>query len=404
MCAAKAKNTIQDLAILGGEPMFSEMLHVGRPNILDPEGLYARIRGAVERKWLSNDGPQVLELEREFAKFLGVKHCVSVANATLGIQLLIEALGIRGKVLMPSFTFIGTAHAVQWQKATPVFCDVLDGGHTLDPQAVRYAMEPGIEAILAVHLWGRACKIEELQAIADAWRVPLIFDAAHALGSSYKGRKIGCFGKAEVFSLHATKAINALEGGLVTTDDDALADKVRSFRNFGFTGREDWAEGPGVNAKMNEFSAAMGLSNLARYDDLLAHNIAVHQAYKQSLEDAGALRFTALDDRDHNHHYAVLEVADDCALSRDQFLDVLLAENIHARRYFWPGCHVTSPYADEHGHRAMPVTDKLSRSLLQLPTGMQLDAGDARAIGALLAYVVDNAAQLRLALDKSKSD
>ena len=397
MCAAKAKKSIHDLAILGGEPMFSEMLHVGRPNILDPEGLYARIRGAVERKWLSNDGLLVLELEREFAKFLGVKHCIAVANATLGIQLLIEALGIRGKVLMPAFTFIGTAHAVQWQKATPVFCDVLEDKHTLDPRKVREAMSPEIEAILGVHLWGRPCEIDELQAIAQEWGVPLIFDAAHALGSSYRGQKVGGFGGAEVFSLHATKAINGIEGGLVTTNDPSLAEKLRASRNFGFTGRFDAVEGLGINAKMNEFSAAMALSNLAKFEVIASHNKAILDAYRSSLSGSDSVKIY-LDPDARSHHYAVLQVADDSGLSRDDLLAILDAENIHARRYFWPGCHRSEPYARESAAIDLPVTDALAQSLLQLPTGQQLSAAQASDLGNLLAFCVRDAADIAAAL------
>src|SRR3569832_588013 len=201
MSPATRKVSADPLAIFGGEPLFAEPLHVGRPNILDRGNLHDRIGAILARKWLSNDGPEVRELEASFAKFLDVKHCIAVANATLGLQLVVRALDVRGKVIMPSFTFIATPHAVAWQGAEPVFCDVRRETHMLDPRQVRAAMTPDVGAIVGVHVWGCACEIDELQAIADEWRVPLFFDAAHALGSSYKGTRLGRFGKAEDFSL-----------------------------------------------------------------------------------------------------------------------------------------------------------------------------------------------------------
>ncbi len=184
------KKSVSDLALFGGTPLFSRTLHVGRPNVLNREALFRRLREATDRLWLTNDGPLLLEMEERFAQFLEVKHCIAVANATIGLQLLAHSLDLKGEVLMPSFTFIGTARAMEWQNLRPRFCDVLDSRHTLDPKSVRRSMNPNISAILGVHLWGIPCEIDELQAIADEHGVPLIFDAAHAIGSVYKGKKL----------------------------------------------------------------------------------------------------------------------------------------------------------------------------------------------------------------------
>jgi dTDP-4-amino-4,6-dideoxygalactose transaminase len=387
MSAARKKTSLTELATSGGRPMFDEALHVGRPNILDPDALYVRIREAVDRKWLSNDGPFVLELERECARFLGVEHCVAVANATLGLQLLFRALDIRGKVLMPSFTFIATAHAAAWEGATPVFCDVLPHRHTLDPLRVREAMSDDVAAIMGVHVWGRSCEIDELQAIADEWGVPLLFDAAHAFGSSYKGSKVGAFGRAEVFSFHATKSINAIEGGLVSTNDDSLAARLRALRNFGFTGKSEMPEGLGINAKMNEFAAAMALSNLPHYDRLARHNRQLHSAYARALEGVRGIEIYEQDSASGNGHYAVFTVAAEAGIDRDRLIDILEAENIRARRYFWPGCHRSAPYSHE-ATADLAMTERLLGSVFQLPTGMQLVPDDAFAIGSLIRLCV----------------
>jgi dTDP-4-amino-4,6-dideoxygalactose transaminase len=224
---------------------------------------------------------------------------------------------------------------------------------------------------------------DELQSIADEWNVPLIFDSAHALGSSYNGTRLGRFGSAEVFSLHATKAINGIEGGVVTTGDDQLADRLRALRNYGFSGMES-VGGLGINAKMNEFSAAMALSNLPHYDRLAEHNRRLHVAYESAMAGVPGIRFHSLAGSPCSRHYAVFELESKVSHTRDRLLEALDAENVYARRYFWPGCHKSAPYAAGM-HVPMPVTDRLVGTIFQLPTGLQLDEADAFAIGKCVA-------------------
>lgn len=385
------KKSVADLAIFGGEPLFKERLYVGRPNICNRDALFRRLNEATDRLWLTNDGPLLLEMEAKFAEFLQVKHCIAVANATLGLQLLAHALGLKGEVIMPSFTFIGTARAMEWQGLKPRFVDVLDARHSLDPDAVRKVITPNVSAILGVHLWGMPCEIDELQAIADEHGIPLIFDAAHAIGSVYKGQKVGGFGRAEVFSLHATKAINALEGGLITTNDDALARRIRLARNYGIA-TEDVFEGTGVNAKMSEYSAAMGLSNLEGYAMLVAHNEMLQSEYAKVLGGTkGVQVVTAANPDEHNSHYAVLRISPEFGLTRDELRLILIEENIYGRRYFWPGCHRVPPYSNYPDQFAMPVTDTLTNELLQLPTGLQMQMNDARRIAELISSIGSHA-------------
>jgi dTDP-4-amino-4,6-dideoxygalactose transaminase len=387
----RLKKSVSDLVLLGGHPLFAQTLHVGRPNVSNREALFRRLAEATDRLWLTNDGPLLLEMETRFAEFLDVKHCVAVANATLGLQMLAFALDLKGEVLMPSFTFIGTARAMEWQKLRIRFCDVLDSRHTLDPDAVRNAMTAEVGAILGTHLWGRPCEVDQLQAIADEHGLPLIFDAAHAMGSTYKGRRIGGFGRAEVFSLHATKVINSLEGGLVTTNDDQLAHRLRLARNYGIAG-EDVIEGTGINAKMNEYSAAMAISNLEGYDALLAHNRSIQEAYASELDGLRGVELLSFPNTgEHNEHYAVLRITSrESAVSRDLLQRLLKAEKIRCRRYFWPGCHRSYPYMQMDAHQPLPVTETLANELLQLPTGFQLGPDDAAAIGQLIRFIVEN--------------
>lgn len=182
------KTNIRDLAIWGEAPAFNEKRHVGRPNIGDRRRLLARINDMLDRRWLSNDGRYVQELERRIADLVGVKHCVATCNATIAQEITARALELRGEVIVPSFTFIATPHALQWLQIKPVFCDVDPHTHNLDPRCLEKLITPLTTAIIGVHLWGRACAIDDLEAIARIHGLKLVFDAAHALGCSHKER------------------------------------------------------------------------------------------------------------------------------------------------------------------------------------------------------------------------
>jgi hypothetical protein len=233
------KSQIDDLAIFGGQPLFKEKQHVGRPNLGDPAGIcYAartqlldRINDMLDRDWLTNRGPFVQEFERRIADYLGVKHCISVCNGTIALELAIRALGLTGEVIVPSFTFIATAHALQWQEITPVFCDIDPITHTIDPNKIESMITPRTSGIIGVHVWGQPCNVEKLTAIAQKHNLKLMFDAAHAMGCSYQGQMIGNFGSAEVLSFHATKFLNSFEGGAIVTNDDLLAKKIILMEN-----------------------------------------------------------------------------------------------------------------------------------------------------------------------------
>jgi dTDP-4-amino-4,6-dideoxygalactose transaminase len=227
--------SMDSLAILGGSPAFAEKLHVGRPNLGDRTRLLERINDIFDQLWLTNGGPYVQELELRVAELVGVKHCIAMCNATVALEIAIRALGLAGEVIVPSFTFVATAHALQWQQITPVFCDIDPLTHNIDPRRIEELITPLTTGIIGVHLWGRACNIEQLEEIARRRNLKLLFDAAHAFGCSYKGKMIGSFGSAEVLSFHATKFLNTLEGGAVVTNDDQLAQKMRLMKNFGFT-------------------------------------------------------------------------------------------------------------------------------------------------------------------------
>lgn len=363
-----------DLAVNGAAPAFDQMLHVGRPNMGDRDAFMQYAADIFERRWLSNNGPLVREFEAEVARHLGVKHCVAMCNGTIALEIAIRALGLEGEVIVPSYTFVATAHALQWQSITPVFADVDPATHTLSPAAVRRMITPRTSGIIGVHLWGRGAPVAELQDIADEHGLKLMFDAAHAFSCTYQGRMIGSFGACEVLSFHATKFFNTFEGGAVVTNDDALAEAMRLMRNFGFADLDKVIH-PGTNGKMIEIAAAMGLVNLRSLDDVIAANRGNYLAYRDALRGIDGVRLLEYDESERNNYqYVVLEVDQGCAISRDTLVAALRAENVMARRYFWPGCHNMEPYRSlfPHASLVLPDTNKVAGSVIVLPTGQTM--------------------------------
>ena len=367
----KKIETKADLAINGASPAFSEKLHVGRPNIGDKAAFHKYVDQIFDSKWLSNNGPMVQQLEQRIADHHNVKHCIAMCNGTIALEIAIRALDLTGEVILPSYTFIATAHALNWQEITPVFADIDPVTHCLDPQAVRKMITPKTTGIIGVHLWGHAAPVDELQQIADEHNLKLMFDAAHAFGCSYKGQMVGNFGEAEVLSFHATKLFNTFEGGAVLTNNDELADKMRLMRNFGFAGMDNVIH-PGTNGKMIEIAAAMGLVNLDNLNSVIQRNEQNYRSDQQGLEGLPGISLFKLDETEKNNfQYIVIEVGEECPISRDEIVEALNAENVLARKYFWPGCHNMLPYRDLYPHAGLllPATQTVAERVVVLPTG-----------------------------------
>jgi dTDP-4-amino-4,6-dideoxy-D-glucose transaminase len=382
----RAKHSISDLALYGGQPAFPEPLLVGVPNVVDRDRFLRRVGQLLDRRWLSNRGPLVHEFESRIADLAGVAHAVTTCNATAALQLALAADGVTGEVVVPSFTFPATPHAVRWLGLRPVFADVLEDG-TLDPRGVAAAIGPLTSAVLAVHLWGRPCRTAELARVTRDAGVALYYDAAHALGCSSDGRMIGGFGRAEVFSFHATKFVNSFEGGALVTDDAELAERVRLMSNFGITG-EDEVGLVGTNAKMSEVCAAMGLASFDTLPTVVARNEANYEAYCRGLAAVPGVEVLAFDRRERNNYqYVVLDVAAAGGLDRDRLARILRAENVVGKRYFAPGCHRTAAYRSVPP-LCLPVTEALSERLLVMPTGMSVTPEQVAGICRLIEQVV----------------
>lgn len=341
-----------------------------------------------------------MEFERTIARLLGVRNAIAVCNATQGLQIAAKACGLTGEVIVPAFTFVATAHALSWIGLEPVFADVDPLAHTIDPEQIESLITPRTSAIVATHLWGSACPVEKLAQIAHRHRLQIIYDAAHAFGCSYQGKMLGSFGRAEVFSFHATKFINSFEGGVITTNDDELAWKIRRMLSFGFQ-QLDQVVSIGTNAKMSEVCAAMGLSSLKMMAEITAANRLNYEAYALRLAGLAGIRLLPLDETEtRNYQYVIAEVQGK-GLSRDQLLEVLWSEGIKARRYFYPGCHRMEPYITQSRAHSLPVTERLSETVLALPTGTVITPTEIAQVGAIIRLALNNAEEVKQRLARA---
>ncbi|MFM6131672.1 MAG: DegT/DnrJ/EryC1/StrS family aminotransferase [Sphaerospermopsis kisseleviana] len=366
-------------------------LHVGRPNIGKSDVFLRRVEQILERRWLSNDGPMVREFEQRIADLLGVRNVIAVCNATVGIELASKALGLSGEVILPSYTFVATAHALQWQGIKPVFADMDPATHNINAREIESLITPQTTGIVGVHVWGRACDTATIESVAAKHGLKVMYDASHAFGCSAGGTMIGNFGEAEVFSFHATKFVNCLEGGAVVTNNDELAEKMRLMRNFGFKGFDNVVY-LGVNGKMNEVCAAMGLTNLEAMDEVIAVNRRNYLSYCEALQSVPGVSVISYDPAERNNYqYVVIEVDPEvCPRNRDEIVDALHAENVIARKYFWPACHRMEPYRtmQPDAWTMLPETERVAARVIVLPTGQTVDTDTVLRICGIIRGVI----------------
>lgn len=389
-----------EFAIMGGNPEFERPLPVGQLYFPSWERYTSAMRGIFERRYYTNHGPLTQKLEEELQTYLGVKHAVCVTNATIGLMMAADALGLEGKVILPSFTFIASVQSLSWAGVEPVFCDVNPATHQISVESVDAVMQEGVTAIMAVNLWGGACDMKALQNYAVQKGIKLYCDSAHAFGCEVDNQKIGGFAELEIFSFHATKILSAAEGGCITTNNDELAMRLRNIRSSYGAGKPASVVRTS-NGRMSEAQAAIALLNLEDFGRNRQHNELIFQTYQKELQGiAGVKLITPTGVTLSNYQYIVCEI-DEAAfgLSRDALLAVLKAENIIARRYFYPGAHRTVEYAADAPPAALPVTERLCDICLQLPVGAMVDTAAARRIAALLRRIHASAPLLKQAVE-----
>jgi dTDP-4-amino-4,6-dideoxygalactose transaminase len=354
-------------AIAGGRPIFEERLPIVSPEGLPGEEFLRDVRKILSSRQLTN-ATFVRQFEKAAEQYLGVPHCVAVSSCTAGLVLTLQALGLRGEVILPSFTFHASAHSLLWNGLKPVFADCDPETFCLNPHAVKLQMSPNTSAVLAVHLFGNPASIVELQTIASDASIPLVFDAAHAFGSDINNKRIGNFGVAEVFSFSPTKLLVAGEGGMIATRDAELARKLRFARNYGDSGNYD-PELSGLNARMSEFHAALALRGLDRLDARIDRRNQIRLNYERRLRTIPGVSFQRISSGNWSSckDFAVLIDEAGFGKSRDWLFSALERENIQVRRYFYPPVHRQMLYREIWDKRGLPVTESISERILNLP-------------------------------------
>jgi dTDP-4-amino-4,6-dideoxygalactose transaminase len=381
------------LALLGGEPAFASGLAFVQPARPPLEQVIARLRPSYDRGILTN-GPLVREFETEVAARLDVSDVVAVSSCTAGLMLTIQALIRPGEsVLMPSFTFAATAHAAAWAGGIPRFAECRTDDFLLDVDDAAERLD-GSVAVVATHVFGAPCHPERVEALAGGRGVPVIFDAAHALGTVRGRRPVGGFGAAEVFSLSPTKVVVGGEGGLVTTNDGALADVIRTGRDYGNSGSYD-SVFAGLNARLSELHAAMALESLRDLDDHLARRRRLVALYRAGLATVPGVRDQHLDPDDESTHKDFTIVVDEAhfGVDRDTLAAALRAEGIDTRCYFSPPVHRHTAYrtgSDDY----LPRTDWLAARVISLPLWRDLEAATVEAVTEIVARVHHHAEEI----------
>lgn len=400
-----SKLKVDDLAWFGGKPLFDSWRPFGQLALPEEEKFFARARSIYACKRITNNGPLVRELEHRLAVMHQVGHCITFANACLALILLMEIIadGRHGEVIMPAFTYAGLPHLAQWAGQRPRFCDVDWQSHTLDPAKVEKAICEDTTAILAVHNVNSPCRIDELEKLAGDSETPLIFDSVHGIHCTYRGQPIGAFGRAEVFSLHATKLLNGFEGGYITTNDNRLANTLRLKRNFGISGEAE-VSFLGLNAKLNEIHAASALSCLEDLPRVIGRNRQRLLAYHEHFHGIPGLSWIPYQDENErmNYEFALLVVDPSWPIKRDEIVKLLRAENALARPYYSPPLHLSAHCPDFINPPALPVTEQLSRTIIHMPVGELLSQEDIARLGEFFRFMHKDACGIAERLNQTR--
>lgn len=317
---------------------------------------------------LTNMGVKHKELEKQLKEYLGVENVSLMVNGHLALELAIQAMNLTGEVITTPFTFASTTHAIVRNGLTPVFCDVDPDTYTIDADKIEALITDKTSAIVPVHVYGNICEVEKIEAIAKRYGLKVIYDAAHAFGETYKGKGVGCFGDASMFSFHATKVFNTIEGGAVCFSDEQFGLDLYRLKNFGIRGPEK-VDYVGSNAKMNEFQAAMGICNLRYVEAEIAKRKNVYDYYVSKLRDVPGIQLMKLQEN-VKYNYAYFPVVFDETVfgaTRNEVYEALEKENIFTRKYFYP---LTNTYDCFHGKYDLndtPVALHISKRVLTLP-------------------------------------
>jgi dTDP-4-amino-4,6-dideoxygalactose transaminase len=364
-------------AVRGGRPLFPDGLPLARPTVPDVDILVEELRDVLTSGVLTN-GPRVRALEEAAADYLDVRHAVAVSTCTAGLMLVLRGTDLTGDVIVPSFTFQATAHAVSWNGLRPAFADIDPETLTLSATAASRATGMRTSAILATHTYGTPADVDGLTEAARQSGVRLFFDAAHAFGSRHGDRPVGGFGDAEVFSLTPTKPVVAGEGGIVATNDDDLAARVRRLRDYGKEDDYD-VRVIGLNARLSELHAAVALASLRGLDERIEQRNALANGYRRALAGVPGISFPSVRPGDLSTYkdFTVLIDREAMGLDAPTLAEALAAEGVETRRYYSPPVHRTTAYRAVANGTWLPVTDHAAVRVLTLPLWVGMTPGDA---------------------------
>ncbi len=335
-----------------------------------------------DTKWLTNCGPLHNVFRDNLKEYLGAENIELFTNGHLALVVALQALKLKGEVITTPFTFASTTHAIVQNDLTPVFCDIKED-YTIDENKIEALITEKTCAIMPVHVYGNVCNVKKIQQIADKHGLKVIYDAAHAFGEKYDGKDISNFGDITMFSFHATKVFNTIEGGCLCFKDKNLASKISSLRNFGLVGED--VHYCGTNAKMNEFQSAMGICNLRHLDEEIAKRGKIVEKYDDCLSNVDGIILNSKQDKVcNNAYYPILVDKEEYGMDRDQLIELLKSHNIFARKYFYPATNQFSCYKYLNQCGATPYADIVSNSILCLPMFAELSQEDVNRIGKII--------------------
>ena len=346
----------------------SERILVTRASMPPMEEYFDEIKSIWDTHWLTNMGEKHKCFQNDLKEYMQVENVELMVNGHMALEMAIQAFGLKGEVITSPFTFASTTHAIVRNGLTPVFCDIREDNYTIDPEKIEELITDKTCAIIPIHVYGNICDVEAIEKIAKKHNLVVIYDAAHTFGESYKGVGIGNFGDASIFSFHATKVFNSIEGGCVCYSDKELETVLYNLKNFGIRDTE-CVEAVGANAKMNEFQAAMGICNLRYIDQYIEERRRVVEKYQELLKDIpGIICWQKQDDVKHNYAYfPILIKADEFGITRDELFEVLGKNNIGARKYFYPITSSFEAYKGVFRVEDTPVALRVSMEVMTLP-------------------------------------
>ncbi len=361
--------------------MHIDKVLVTRASMPAYEDYIEAIKPLWDSHWITNMGTYHKELEERLKSFFDVSQVSLMVNGHMALEMAIQAMDLPegGEVITTPFTFISTTHAIIRNKLVPVFCDIKLGDYTIDEEKIENLITEKTVAIVPVHVYGNVCNIEKIQEIADKHRLKVIYDACHSFGEIYKGESVARFGDASVFSFHATKVFNTIEGGAVTFSSPKLYDRLYNLKNFGIRG-EEIIEDVGANAKMNEFAAIMGLCNLKHvYENIELRKIKV-KLYIELLGDTQGITVPFFNDENIKYNYGYFPVRFESKKIRDSIRNVLLTNNVVARKYFYPLTSDATCFNGKYKDACIDTARKVSDTVLVLPLYPELGENDIEKI------------------------